>query len=332
MILCIPCIHHLHAISCILFFFQVHFQLRHLLAATSAHDIFYCSENRVMHCNLLGKAASQEVLDASGAVPIPGIGSFPVCTLCAKEGLVAAGGFNGELVVRRIGSMRKFDAALRVTNSENGITNAIDAYRPRSGAQLQLVLSNNDCAVRLYDAGSFLSVATFRLPWAVNCSAADPHGRLLCVVGDDPENVILDACSGAVVARLRGHVDYSFACAWHPDGNVIATGNQDLTTRVYDLRYAKKPMALLKSRIGAVRSLRFSPDGRFLAAAEPADYVRLYDAAMTYTTAEEIDLFGELAGICFDPVVGNRLFIAVSDMHYASLLQYNRRDSLDLVE
>lgn len=28
------------------------------------------------------------------------------------------------------------------------------------------------------------------------------------------------------VAQLKGHLDYSFAAAWHPDGNVVATGNQ----------------------------------------------------------------------------------------------------------
>jgi hypothetical protein len=31
--------------------------------------------------------------------------------------------------------------------------------------------------------------------------------------------------------------------------------------------------------MGAIRSLRFSADGRFLAAAEPADFVHVYDAA-----------------------------------------------------
>lgn len=29
--------------------------------------------------------------------------------------------------------------------------------------------------------------------------------------------------------------------------------------------------------MGAIRSLRFSPDGRFLAMAEPADFVHIYD-------------------------------------------------------
>lgn len=111
---------------------------------------------------------------------------------------------------------------------------------------------------------------------------------------------------------------------------------QDMTARLWDLRYPAASFALLKAHIGAVRSLRFrywgprglllptpparpcsascllrckmaaisctcsssclhpcarvtlhgppgcgpcSPDGRFLAVAEPADYVTIYDAA-----------------------------------------------------
>jgi WD40 repeat protein len=54
---------------------------------------------------------------------------------------------------------------------------------------------------------------------------------------------------------------------------------QDMTTRLWDIRYPARSFALLKAHIGAVRSLRFSPCGRFLAAAEPADYVTIYDAS-----------------------------------------------------
>ena len=54
---------------------------------------------------------------------------------------------------------------------------------------------------------------------------------------------------------------------------------KDMSTRLWDLRWPAASFALLRGQIGAVRSLRFSADGRFLAAAEPADYVTLYDAA-----------------------------------------------------
>jgi hypothetical protein len=66
-----------------------------------------------------------------------------------------------------------------------------------------------------------------RQPWAVNCTVAQPGGgRLLCTVGDHPEARVYEAANGRQVAALSGHLDYSFAAAWHPDGNVVATGNQ----------------------------------------------------------------------------------------------------------
>ena len=176
-------------------------------------------------------------------------------------------------------------------------------------------------------------------------------GRLLCTVGDNPTAHVYDAASGRQVAQLRGHLDYSFAAAWHPDGNVVATGNQvgrgaaaarqggwrgrgvraaravpavlpaprrpppasysrtrtcthgihppthdthtwhthslslflfllpspppqDMSTRLWDLRYPAASFALLKANIGAIRSLRFRcgppgvrPAGRVGAAA-----------------------------------------------------------------
>ena len=52
--------------------------------------------------------------------------------LC-REGLVAGGGFGGELVVQRLGSAERFACSQRVTTSDNGITNAIEIYRAPQG-------------------------------------------------------------------------------------------------------------------------------------------------------------------------------------------------------
>ena len=49
---------------------------------------------------------------------------------------------------------------------------------------------------------------------------------------------------------------------------------------------------MLKGRLGAIRSLRFSSDGRYLALAEPADFVHVYDVSQKFTREQEIDLFG----------------------------------------
>ena len=46
------------------------------------------------------------------------------------------------------------------------------------------------------------------------------------MVGDDPVARLTDLKTGKPVAALKGHLDYSFAAAWHPDGHLLATGNQ----------------------------------------------------------------------------------------------------------
>jgi hypothetical protein len=79
-----------------------------------------------------------------------------------------------------------FICSMKVTSSDNGITNAVEIYAPLGSAP-RLACSNNDAALRVYDTGTFQKVQQVDLPWAVNCAAAAPGGgRALCVVGDDP--------------------------------------------------------------------------------------------------------------------------------------------------
>jgi WD40 repeat protein len=146
----------------------------------------------------------------------------------------------------------------------------------------------------------------------------------MCVLGDDRDAALMDVASGKEVTSLKGHIDYSFAAAWHPAGNVVATGNQDATTRLWDVRNPVASFATLKGRLGAVRSLSFSADGRHLMMAEPADFVHIFDVASDYEHCQEIDLFGEIAGCGFSPD-GSAAFIGVSDARYASVLQFDHR-------
>ncbi len=120
-----------------------------------------------------------------------------------------------------------------------------------------ILTSNNDNAVRLFDATTMAARTHFAFPWAVNYATLRPNSGVFAAVGDDPVAVLVDVNSGLQVMRLAGHLDYSFAVAWHPDGQLLATGNQDCTTLVWDLRYPCAPLAQLPARMGSIRSLRW---------------------------------------------------------------------------
>lgn len=61
-----------------------------------------------------------------------------------------------------------------------------------------------------------------------------------------------------------------------------------------------------------------------MAMAEPADFIHIFYTQSGYATAQEIDLFGEIAGISFSPDT-DALFVSVSDRTYGSLLEFKRR-------
>ena len=86
-------------------------------------------------------------------------------------------------------------------------------------------------------------------------------------------------------------------------------------------------LVTLGGHMGAMRSVRFSSCGRFLAMAEPRDFVHIYDTSRgDFNRCQEIDIFGEIAGISFSPDADS-LFLGVWDRSYGSLLEYERKVS-----
>ncbi|KAL0837787.1 hypothetical protein Bca101_089677 [Brassica carinata] len=150
----------------------------------------------------------------------------------------------------------------RTTYDDNAITNAIEIYNKPSGA-LHFTASNNDSGVRDFDMERYQLVNHFSFSLASQCKHASlsPNGKLLAIIGDNPEGLIVDPNSGKTLETLSGHVDYSFASAWHPDGTTLSTGNQDKTCRVWDIRNLSQALAVLKGNIGAIRSIRYTSVG-----------------------------------------------------------------------
>ncbi|GLT48489.1 hypothetical protein SLA2020_221100 [Shorea laevis] len=308
----------------------VHFQLRNLLWATSKHDVYLVQNYAIMHWSSLLRRGKEVLNVAKQIVPTlkhPGLLSqslsrVQISTMAGKGNLMVAGGFQGELFCKYI-NQPGVAFCTKLTTDENAITNAVDIYHNPSGV-MRVVAANNDAKVRIFDGEKFACLNCFSFDWSVNNTSASPDGKLLAVLGDSVECLIADAQSGKVTGSLKGHLDYSFASAWHPDGRILATGNQDTTCRLWDIRNLSQSLAVLKGRMGAIRALKFTSNGRFLGMAEAADFVHVFDTESGYVNCQEIDLFGEIAGISFSPDT-EALFVGVADRTYGSLLEFNRK-------
>ncbi|OWM85681.1 hypothetical protein CDL15_Pgr029104 [Punica granatum] len=300
----------------------LHFQLRNLVWSTTKHDVYLMSNFSIIHWSSL-TCKKTEVLDVYRHVApcekhpgslLEGFAQTQVSTLAVRDKFLIAGGFQGELICKHL-DRPGVSFCSRTTYDDNAITNAVEIYDRPSGA-VHFMVSNNDCGVRDFDMERFTLCKHFNYPWPVNHTSMSPDGKLFVIVGDDPDGMLM-------VMPLKGHLDFSFASSWHPDGRIFATGNQDKTCRVWDVRNLSKSLAVLKGNIGAIRSLRFSSDGQFMAMAEPADFVHVYDVKNGFEEEQEVDFFGEISGISFSPDTES-LFIGVWDRTYGSLLQYNR--------
>lgn len=308
----------------------LHFQLRNLVWATSKHDVYLMSNYSVMHWSSVSSNLS-EVINFSGHVApterhagslLEGFTQTQISTLAVRDNFLVAGGFHGELSCKCL-DKPGVTFCTRTTCEDNAITNAIEIYDSLSGG-VHFIASNNDCGLREYDMERFQLLSHYHFPWPVNHTSVSPDRKLTAIVGDHPDGLLVDSQNGKTVASVVGHLDYSFASAWHPDGRTFATGNQDKTCRVWDLRNLSKPIAILKGNMGAVRSVRFSSDGQFLVVAEPADFVHVYSTKADYKRRQEIDFFGEISGVALSPD-DESLYVGIWDRTYASLLQYNKK-------
>ncbi|CAM8957537.1 unnamed protein product [Rhodiola kirilowii] len=308
----------------------LHFQLRNLVCTTSKHDVYLMSGFSLLHWNAI-TSEKHEVLNCLNLVAptekhsgslLEGFTQTQVSTFAVNDRLLVAGGLQGEIICKHL-DRPGVSFCARTTFGENAITNSVEIYQSHSGSS-HFMASNNDCEIREFEMESFQLLKQLPFSWPVNHTSVRPDGKLLVIVGDHPDGLLLDSITGKRISTIHGHLDFSFASAWHPDGITFATGNQDKTCRIWDIRNLSRSVDILRGNLGAIRSIRYSSDGRFLAMAEPADFVHVYDVKHGYDKEQEIDFFGEIPGISFSPDT-ETFFVGVWDRTYASLMEFGRR-------
>jgi len=110
----------------------------------------------------------------------------------------------------------------------------------------------------------------------------------------------------ACLMTLIGHIDEVEACAFSPDGELIASGSKDRTLRLWETTSGVE-RGIFRGHTNTVMACRFSHDGRLIASASSDRTIRIYDTA---TGAEKNPVRGHTDGVndcCFSPDDGRIL-------------------------
>ena len=249
--------------------YLAHFQLRNLLAAPSRSRVLYADKKGVVrqYDAVTGKTSTALKFPSSAR------GRTMITTIAAGEGLVVAGGLEGEYCTATIdpvyggGEVVDQHSSHGYTHLHSGISNHIQVHSRRSGGSPVAALASNDSHLRLLDLATQKVVSDVAFAFPVNCTAVSPDRRMRVVVGDDKLAYIVAAehahsspssssslssssssssssspsssSSSAkpdILQTLGGHRDFGFACAWADDGYTLATGYQDRAIKIWDAR------------------------------------------------------------------------------------------------
>ena len=79
----------------------------------------------------------------------------------------------------------------------------------------------------------------------------------------------------AITNLTRGHTGNVNSITWAPDGQMLATGSDDKTVRVWNVE--GKPLVSFVGHTGAIHSVAWAPNGNIIASSADDNTVRLWD-------------------------------------------------------
>lgn len=232
-----------------------------------------------------------------------------------------------------------------LTSSADGITNHIVISKDDS----ELIVASNDRNLRFIDIESG-SRNTISLPFAVNFLALNPKNpHEYLITGDDVNSYVMDKRISEFRPQLQlsGHKDYGFGCDWSPaDENLLLSGNQDGTVRLWDRRRPDHNLYGWSSSLGShgfdidsqlsggpVRNCKFSYYGKHIVWAESLDHMGIIqvddlksNSDHIHSRVQSIDFIGKCIGLNTCPVDtghGEQLLVGVNDCPLGGILNYH---------
>jgi WD40 repeat protein len=196
---------------------------------------------------------------------------------------------------------------------EQALINCIKFYNdPQKG--LRLIVGGNGKWMRFFDIdGADTPSREIPVDTFVNHFSIDKNREKMAVCYDAKEVDLYDLKTGQKITQLVGHDDFGFSSDFRDDGVTLATGNQDLTTRIWDLRKSEEARVVLPSSRNNVGVVKFLKGGAYMAIGESMNYFNLYHWD-NWSVREELDYFGQFAG--FDWIGDSHDSLFIGFQHY----------------
>lgn len=263
-----------------------HFQLHHNFIAVTPRDFIYPLEDGLELFNT-ENLKKTKLISKGNVTCVDHLNDFVACA------------HDGEYVsIVNLNFPNKIVKNLSLTLDQKLINHVKFMNDPISG--IKIVAAGNDNQVKTFDleAGDKV-IHSVEVDSYVNHFSFNKNDQTMIALAYDATEIdIYDFKSNKKILRLLGHEDFSFGCDWHDNGYILATANQDLSTRIWDIRMGKC-LEVLPASNNSVSSVRFVSNSKFLIIGEFVSYLNFYQTN-NWRLHSEIDYFGSLVG--FDAV------------------------------
>lgn len=262
-----------------------HFQLHHSMKSISENMLLFCTKTHVVLLNTC-TAKLKKVFDARGSKSLD---------FDSKSGLIVATPLN-KIVAKNIHSNKPIKELDVFTDNE--VVSRSVFLEDRFGARL-LYSVGNDPEVVTFDPITQQSSALFRGRSNTNNIDYSPEFNVYALAQDSSEIELKDDRSPDSCGLFVGHLDSNFGLAFLKRG-LLASSGQDLTTRIWDIRFSQKELHLMRNETSCY-NLQFSKKKNRLFALERMSRLKCVDLSQSELQISQFRFVGYTAGLGVSP-------------------------------